>query len=169
MAKRPRGDLNDTGISRVQLRHVVMPLTWALLILGLRDSGTDLPQETLLDLLHVDKAIHGDVRGAVLERVRRIGQNRDHPQVQMVRGLALVLYGIGLEFARMCGSLAERPTGATSSPMVRVCSLDGWLFAASMAAGTDGPKVNTIKLPWYTFLDVISRPNYSTHAQQKNS
>ena len=55
-----RGDLNDTGISReVQLRHVVMPLTWALLIFGLHAiPGTDLPQETLLDLLHVDKAIH---------------------------------------------------------------------------------------------------------------
>ena len=55
-----RGDLNDTGISReVQLRHTLMPLTWGALIFGLHAiPGTDLPKETFLDLLHVDKATH---------------------------------------------------------------------------------------------------------------
>ena len=49
------------------------------------------------------------------------------------------------------------------------CSLAGLLSVASTDAGTDGHKVNRVKLPQYAFLDVISGPNNSTHAQQKNS
>ena len=43
------------------------------------------------------------------------------------------------------------------------------LSAASTDAGTNGQKVNRIKLLRYAFLDVILEPNNSTHAQQKNS
>ncbi|MGB2135023.1 MAG: hypothetical protein ACPHYG_03440, partial [Flavobacteriales bacterium] len=94
-----RGDLNDTGISReVQLRHVVMPLTWALLIFGLHAiPGTDLPQETLLDLLHMDKAIHllmfAVLSSSVFVALGKTGTIRKY---KWYAGLALVLYGIGL-------------------------------------------------------------------------
>ena len=167
-----RGDLNDTGISReVQLRHLVMPLTWALLIFGLHAiPGTDLPQETFLDLLHVDKAIHLAMFGVLSSSVFvALGKTGTIRKYKWYAGLALILYGIGLEFAQDVWFVGRRPAGVMSLLMVRACSLDGWLFAASTAAGIDGPKVNMIKLPWNAFLDVISRPNYSTHAQQKNS
>lgn len=98
-----RGDLNDTGISReVQLRHLVMPLTWALLILGLHAiPGTDLPQATWFDLLHVDKVIHL-VMFAVLSSSAFIalGKTGTIRKYKWYAGLALVMYGIGLEFAQ---------------------------------------------------------------------
>ena len=98
-----RGDLNDTGISReVQLRHVVMPLTWALLILGLHAiPGIDLPQEILLDLLHADKVIHlvmfAVLSSSVFVALGKMGAIRKY---KWYAGLALALYGIGLEFAQ---------------------------------------------------------------------
>jgi len=98
-----RGDLNDTGISReVQLRHLVMPLTWALLIFGLHAiPGTDLPQATWFDLLHVDKVIHL-VMFAVLSSSAFIalGKTGTIRKYKWYAGLALVMYGIGLEFAQ---------------------------------------------------------------------
>ncbi|MBO74838.1 MAG: hypothetical protein CMD33_06170 [Flavobacteriales bacterium] len=98
-----RGDLNDSGISReVQLRHVVMPLTWASLILGLHAiPGTELPQETLWDLLHVDKLVHlfmfAVLSCSVFVALGKKGVIRKY---KWYAGLALVLYGIGLEFAQ---------------------------------------------------------------------
>ena len=98
-----RGDLNDTGISReVQLRHLVMPLTWAFLIFGLHAiPGTDLPQETLLDLLHVDKAIHLAMFAVLSSSVFvALGKTGTIRKYKWYAGLALVMYGIGLEFAQ---------------------------------------------------------------------
>ncbi|HBP44553.1 MAG: hypothetical protein CL845_05435 [Crocinitomicaceae bacterium] len=98
-----RGDLNDTGISReVQLRHTLMPLTWGALIFGLHAiPGTDLPKETFLDLLHVDKATHlamfAVLSSSVFVALGKTGMIRKYKWYAV---LALVLYGIGLEFAQ---------------------------------------------------------------------
>ncbi|MGB0195628.1 MAG: VanZ family protein, partial [Flavobacteriales bacterium] len=98
-----RGDLNDTGISReFQFRHAVLPLIWALLILGLHAiPGADLPQETLLGLLHADKAVHlvlfGILSSSVFVALGKAGNIRMY---KWYAGFGLIAYGIGLEFAQ---------------------------------------------------------------------
>lgn len=98
-----RGDLNDSGINRdFQFRHAIMPMTWALLILGLHAiPGSDLPQETLLDLLHADKAVHltlfAILSSSVFVALGKAGNIRKY---KWYAGFVLVAYGIGLEFAQ---------------------------------------------------------------------
>ena len=98
-----RGDLNDTGISReFQFRHAMMPLAWALLILGLHAvPGSDLPQESLLDLLHADKVIHLGMFAVLSSSVFvALGKSGSIRKYKWFAGLALFFYGIGLEFAQ---------------------------------------------------------------------
>jgi len=98
-----RGDLNDTGISReFQFRHAVLPLIWALLILGLHAiPGADLPQETFLDLMHADKAVHlvlfAILSSSVFVALGKAGNIRMY---KWYAGFGLMAYGIGLELAQ---------------------------------------------------------------------
>lgn len=98
-----RGDLNDTGVSRdFQFRLALMPMTWALLILGLHAiPGSDLPQETLLDLLHADKAVHLALFAILSSSVFvALGKSGNIRKYKWYAGFVLVSYGIGLEFAQ---------------------------------------------------------------------
>ena len=63
--------------------------------------GTDLPQETLLDLLHADKAIHFVMFAVLSSSVFvALGKTGTIRKYKWYAGLALLLYGIGLEFAQ---------------------------------------------------------------------
>ena len=98
-----RGDLNDSGISRdYQWRHYIVPASCALLIFGLHAiPGEDLPSSTMLDMLNADKLIHLVMFGVLSASVFvALGKSGSIRKYKWIAGGALLMYGIGLEFAQ---------------------------------------------------------------------
>ena len=98
-----RGDLNESGVAgEFQLRHAVVPVLWALLILGLHAiPGKDLPQSNWLGELHMDKLIHLMMFMFLSSSVFiALGKSGSVRQYKWFAAAVLVMYGFGLEFAQ---------------------------------------------------------------------
>ena len=97
-----RGDLNDTGIRRAfQWRHVMIPISWALLIFGLHAiPGSELPEQSF-ELLHVDKLIHLAMFSVLSASVFvALGKSGTIRKYKWYAGVMMCMYGVGLEFAQ---------------------------------------------------------------------
>lgn len=98
-----RGDLNDSGVSRdFTWRHMIVPILWALLILGLHAiPGSDIPAQNWMDLFQMDKLLHVIMFAILSSSVFvALGKSGSIRKYKWFVGIMLVLYGIGLEFAQ---------------------------------------------------------------------
>ena len=98
-----RGDLNDFGVSRdFSWRHFMVPIHWALLILGLHAiPGSDLPAQHWMDMVQMDKLLHVIMFAILSSSVFvALGKSGSIRKYKWFVGAMLVMYGIGLEFAQ---------------------------------------------------------------------
>jgi VanZ family protein len=96
-------DLNASGLERAfPWRHALIPLIWALLILGLHAiPGSDLHLRDWTVVFHVDKLIHACMFGvlslSVFVALGKAGTIRKYKAFAI---LGLALYGVLLELAQ---------------------------------------------------------------------
>ena len=96
-------DLNASGLERAfPWRHALIPLIWALLILGLHAiPGSDLHLRDWTVVFHVDKLIHAAMFGflsfSVFVALGKAGNIRKYKAFAI---LGLSIYGVSLELAQ---------------------------------------------------------------------
>ena len=96
-------DLNASGLERAfPWRHALIPLIWALLILGLHAiPGSDIQLRDWTVIFHVDKVIHACMFGVLsLSLFVALGKAGSIRKYKAFAILGLILYGVSLELAQ---------------------------------------------------------------------